>query len=133
MQIFVNPNYNFLKWRFHAIAFSVAFILIGLVIFMMRGPNLGIDFAGGADQAFAMDLADTLVLAGFCTDGTANPALARLTDAPAPFHAVCLATVVAPALPSMNEEFDTSSAASEGETQRSSSVSTTSPWTLPSS
>lgn len=48
MQIFVNPNYNFLKWRWHAIALSVVFILVGLVLFFVRGANVGIDFAGGA-------------------------------------------------------------------------------------
>lgn len=48
MQIFVNPNYDFIKWRFHAIAFSIIFILAGLGIMMVRGLNLGLDFAGGA-------------------------------------------------------------------------------------
>lgn len=48
MQIFVNPNYNILKWRWHWIAGSVLFILIGLGVMAARGVNLGIDFAGGA-------------------------------------------------------------------------------------
>ena len=49
MQIFVNPNYDFLKWRFHAIAFSVLFIIAGFALYAKNGVNLGIDFAGGAN------------------------------------------------------------------------------------
>lgn len=48
MQIFANPNYDFLKWRFHAIAISVLFILAGAAMYFVRGANVGIDFAGGA-------------------------------------------------------------------------------------
>ena len=49
MQLFTNTNYNFVKWRFHAIAFSVVFVLIGLGFYMKQGINWGIDFAGGAN------------------------------------------------------------------------------------
>src|SRR5215212_4688997 len=48
MQIFVNTNYDFIKWRIHAVIFSIAFALIGLGLFMRNGINWGIDFAGGA-------------------------------------------------------------------------------------
>lgn len=49
MQIFVNPNYDFIKWRWHAIILASIFIAVGLVMMVMRGgPNFGIDFAGGA-------------------------------------------------------------------------------------
>jgi len=49
MQLFTNTNYNFVKWRFHAVAFSVIFVLIGVGFYMKRGINWGIDFAGGAN------------------------------------------------------------------------------------
>src|SRR6185436_11202250 len=49
MQIFANSNYNFVKWRFHAVAFSLIFILLGAVMYMKHGINWGIDFAGGAN------------------------------------------------------------------------------------
>src|SRR5438270_11517749 len=49
MQLFTNTNYNFVKWRFHAIAFSVLFVLAGLGFYMKQGINWGIDFAGGAN------------------------------------------------------------------------------------
>lgn len=48
MQIFVNPNYNFVKWRLYWFAVSVIFVAIGAVIFFTKGVNLGIDFSGGA-------------------------------------------------------------------------------------
>ncbi|HKS21805.1 MAG TPA: protein translocase subunit SecF [Thermoanaerobaculia bacterium] len=49
MQIFVNSNYDFIKWRFHAIAFSLIFMVIGAAFYMKNGINWGIDFAGGAN------------------------------------------------------------------------------------
>ena len=49
MQIFVNSNYNFVKWRFTAVAFSVLVMIIGAVQYMRHGFNMGIDFAGGAN------------------------------------------------------------------------------------
>jgi preprotein translocase subunit SecF len=49
MQIFVNTKYDFVKWRFHAVAFSVIFAIIGAAMFIKNGVNWGIDFAGGAN------------------------------------------------------------------------------------
>ncbi|HEV2719099.1 MAG TPA: protein translocase subunit SecF [Thermoanaerobaculia bacterium] len=49
MQIFVNTKYDFVKWRFHAVAFSLIWIVIGVVFFVKNGVNWGIDFAGGAN------------------------------------------------------------------------------------
>jgi preprotein translocase subunit SecF len=48
MQIFVNTKYDFVKWRFHAVAFSVIFAVAGFALFAKNGINWGIDFAGGA-------------------------------------------------------------------------------------
>src|SRR5947209_19471351 len=48
MQIFVNTNYDFVKWRFAAVAFSLIWVLGGVGLFMKNGINWGIDFAGGA-------------------------------------------------------------------------------------
>ena len=47
MQIFHNPNYNFIRWRWHAIGLSAAIIIAGAVLMYMRGVPLGIDFSGG--------------------------------------------------------------------------------------
>lgn len=49
MQIFKDPNYDFIKWRWHAVVISLIFIGIGAALFVTRGINLGIDFAGGAN------------------------------------------------------------------------------------
>jgi preprotein translocase subunit SecF len=51
MQIFVNTKYDFVRWRFHAVTFSVIVMLVGLGLFLKNGINWGIDFAGGANIA----------------------------------------------------------------------------------
>jgi preprotein translocase subunit SecF len=48
MKIFDNPNYNFVKHRWKAVAISVVLILAGVAAFFVSGVNWGIDFAGGA-------------------------------------------------------------------------------------
>jgi preprotein translocase subunit SecF len=47
MHIFKNTNYNFLRWRWHAIALSWAVIIAGAVVFFTKGIPLGLEFAGG--------------------------------------------------------------------------------------
>jgi preprotein translocase subunit SecF len=48
MRIFANPNYNFIKWRWHALIASVAIIWAGVASMYVRGGiPLGIDFSGG--------------------------------------------------------------------------------------
>ncbi len=47
MQIFHNPNYNFVRWRWHAIALSWVVILAGLVTVWVKGLPLGVEFSGG--------------------------------------------------------------------------------------
>lgn len=49
MQIFVNPNYNFVRWRLLWVAVSVLFVVAGAVIYFTHGINMGIDFSGGAN------------------------------------------------------------------------------------
>ena len=49
MRIFDNPNYDFIKYRWHAVIISMIIIAAGLGVFFTRGINLGIDFAGGAN------------------------------------------------------------------------------------
>ena len=49
MQIFVNTNYDFVKYRFYAVVFSLIWVLVGLGLFLKNGINWGIDFAGGAN------------------------------------------------------------------------------------
>ena len=47
MQIFHNPNYNFIRWRWHAIGLSAAIIIAGAAMIATKGVPLGIDFSGG--------------------------------------------------------------------------------------
>jgi preprotein translocase subunit SecF len=47
MHIFKNTNFDFLRWRWHAIALSWVVILAGLVVIYTKGIPLGIEFAGG--------------------------------------------------------------------------------------
>ena len=47
MQIFHNANYNFIKWRWHAIIASALVVVAGLAMIVTRGLPLGIDFSGG--------------------------------------------------------------------------------------
>ena len=47
MALFENANYDFIKWRWHAIALSAAIIIAGLAYGAIKGIPLGIDFSGG--------------------------------------------------------------------------------------
>jgi preprotein translocase subunit SecF len=47
MQIFSNPNYDFIRWKWHAITLSLLVIGAGVVLMVTRGLPLGIDFSGG--------------------------------------------------------------------------------------
>jgi preprotein translocase subunit SecF len=47
MRIFTNANYNFIRWRWHAIVFSLVVAGAGLFLIFTRGLPLGIDFSGG--------------------------------------------------------------------------------------
>jgi len=48
MQIFVNSNYDFVKWRYVAVIVSLVVIAAGAAVLFTQGINLGIDFRGGA-------------------------------------------------------------------------------------
>ncbi len=47
MHILKNTNYDFLRWRWHAIILSWVVIIAGVVVIMTRGLPRGIEFAGG--------------------------------------------------------------------------------------
>jgi preprotein translocase subunit SecF len=48
MDLFKNPNFNFLRWRWPAIVFSLLVIGAGIAAIVVRGGvPLGIDFSGG--------------------------------------------------------------------------------------
>ena len=48
MRIFENANYNFIKWRWHAVILSIGLVWAGVATTYFRGGlPLGIDFTGG--------------------------------------------------------------------------------------
>ena len=55
MHIFTNPNYNFLRWRWHAVALSWLVILSGLGMIAAKGLPKGIEFAGGTSVIMQFD------------------------------------------------------------------------------
>lgn len=48
MQIFKNPNFDFVRWRWHALALSCALIVAGVAYVWTRGLPLGVEFSGGS-------------------------------------------------------------------------------------
>jgi preprotein translocase subunit SecF len=48
MQIFKSANYDFVRWRWRALAVSLLVILAGAATIWTRGLSLGVDFAGGS-------------------------------------------------------------------------------------
>ena len=56
MRIFDNANYNFIRWRWHALILSVVLIWAGVAtIFLRGGLPLGIDFSGGTVVVMQFD------------------------------------------------------------------------------
>jgi preprotein translocase subunit SecF len=47
MRIFEHANFNFIRWRWHALTLSVLVVLAGVAAIATRGLPLGIDFSGG--------------------------------------------------------------------------------------
>jgi preprotein translocase subunit SecF len=47
MKIFTNPNYDFVRWRWYALALSLLIVLAGGYLIATRGLQKGVDFEGG--------------------------------------------------------------------------------------
>ncbi len=75
MHIFTNPNYNFLRWRWHAVALSWIVILAGVGMIYTKGLQKGIEFAGGTsvimqfDQTPSVDAVRTALNRNFAGGG----------------------------------------------------------------
>ncbi|HEY1912990.1 MAG TPA: protein translocase subunit SecF [Vicinamibacterales bacterium] len=67
MQIFHNTKFDFLKWRWHAIAASWILIIAGIVVTVTKGIPRGVEFAGGTvvieqfDQPVSVDQVRTVL------------------------------------------------------------------------
>jgi len=60
MYIFKNTNYDFLRWRWHAIAVSWVIIIAGVVAIAKNGIPKGVEFAGGTVVINEFDQAVTV-------------------------------------------------------------------------
>ena len=55
MHIFKNTDYNFLRWRWHAVALSWIVIIAGLVVMFTKGIPRSIEFAGGTSAVIKFE------------------------------------------------------------------------------
>jgi preprotein translocase subunit SecF len=56
MRIFTNPNFDFLRWRWHALALSALVVIGGIALMISRGGlPLGVDFSGGTVLVYKFD------------------------------------------------------------------------------
>jgi preprotein translocase subunit SecF len=55
MQIFHSPNFNFVKYRWHALVVSWLIIGAGLVMIFTHGIPLGVEFSGGTQLILQFD------------------------------------------------------------------------------
>src|SRR5688572_32871375 len=47
MNLFKQPNFDFLRWRWIALAISTVIVVAGIAMMATRGLPLGVDFSGG--------------------------------------------------------------------------------------
>jgi len=55
MHIFKDTKYDFLRWRWYAIALSWVIIIAGGIVFWTKGLPLGVEFAGGTSVIVQFD------------------------------------------------------------------------------
>ncbi|MCX7995287.1 MAG: protein translocase subunit SecF [candidate division WOR-3 bacterium] len=48
MELIKNPNLPFMSWRKYGFILSGVLVIISLLLLLLKGPKLGVDFAGGA-------------------------------------------------------------------------------------
>ena len=48
MRIFKNPHYDFVRWKWHAIALSWIVIIAGVAVIWTKGMPKGVEFSGGS-------------------------------------------------------------------------------------
>jgi preprotein translocase subunit SecF len=60
MSFFKNPNFDFVRWRWHAIALSLVVIIAGMSLIGTRGLQKGVDFEGGTIVILKFDQAPDL-------------------------------------------------------------------------
>jgi preprotein translocase subunit SecF len=83
MALFENSNYDFIKWRWHAIVLSAVIIVAGLVYGIQRGIPLGIDFSGGTIMVvkFEQPVSDDQVRQALAANGSTENVIQAYGDA----------------------------------------------------
>jgi preprotein translocase subunit SecF len=88
MHIFKNPNFDFVRWKWHAIAISWIVILIGVFVIWTKGMPKGVEFSGGTILILKFDQAPDLDrIRGALPGGGAN-AVVQSYGAPAAHQAL---------------------------------------------
>src|SRR5256885_10173926 len=86
MHIFKNTTFDFLRWRWHAIAVSWIIIIAGVISLAVRGIPKGVEFAGGTvviekfDQAVSVQQVRAALDKGF-PGGAQNVVVQSFGDA----------------------------------------------------
>lgn len=48
IELIKNPNLRFMDWRKYGYLFSLLLVIISILLIILKGPKLGVDFSGGA-------------------------------------------------------------------------------------
>ena len=88
MHIFKNPNFDFVRWKWHAIALSWIVILVGVFVIWTKGMPKGVEFSGGTIVILKFDQTPDLDrIRGALPGGGAN-AVVQSYGAPAAHQAL---------------------------------------------
>jgi preprotein translocase subunit SecF len=78
MHIFTNPNFDFVKWKWHAIALSWVVILFGVFVIWTKGMPKGVEFSGGTIVIIKFDQTPNVdQIRGSLPSGGANAVVQR--------------------------------------------------------
>ena len=83
MHIFTHTNYDFLRWRWHAIAVSWVIILAGIITIWTKGIPKGIEFAGGTEVIVQFDQSTNVQQVRAALDKPFRDAVIQAYGAPA--------------------------------------------------
>jgi preprotein translocase subunit SecF len=86
MHIFKNADYNFLRWRWHAVALSWAVIIAGLVVMFTKGIPRSIEFAGGTSMTVEFDRPVSIEQVRSALDRNFKESVIQSIGAPAQHH-----------------------------------------------
>jgi len=83
LRIFPNPNYNFLKWRWHALIASIVIIWAGVAsIYLQHGMRMGIEFTGGTQLVIKFETPTDEQHVRAALDPVAHDAIVQKYDRP---------------------------------------------------